>query len=160
MADFESIKEKVLATAGKVANKSVGIAKVAGDKAKTVGHITKLKTEIALEKDSAKKNYVEIGRKYHEKHKHTPPDPEMKQAIEEINMSHETIAKKQREVEKLKKQLKDDYGDVAEEVKERAQDAVGVVAEKVEDVKHVVTDAAQDAVDKAQDIVDKVKGDE
>jgi len=155
MANFDSVKEKVVVAAGKV----VDIAKVAGDKAKTAGQITKLKAEIALERDSAKKNYAEIGRMYHEKNKHNP-DPDMKQAIQEVELSHETIAKKKREVEKLKKQLTDDYGDVVEDVKEKAEDVIGVVAEKAEDMKHVVTDAAQDAVDKAQNIVDKVKGDE
>jgi len=155
MANFDSVKEKVVVAAGKV----VDIAKVAGDKAKTAGQITKLKAEIALEKDSAKKNYAEVGRMYHEKNKHNP-DPDMKQAIQEIELSHETIAEKQRKVDKLKKQLMDDYGDIVDDVKERTEDMVAVVAEKAEDVKHVVTDAAQDAVDKAQDIVDKVKGDE
>lgn len=145
MANFESIKEKVLSTAGKVADKSVSIAKVAGDKAKTVGHITKLKTEIALEKDKAKKNYAEIGKLYHEKHKHNP-DPDMKQAVEEINLSHETIAQKTSEVEKLKKQLKDEFGEVVEDVKETA-----------EDVKDAAVEEAQDVVDKAQDIIDEVK---
>ena len=133
MANFESIKERVLATAGKVADKSVGIAKVAGDKAKILGRITKLKTEIAMEKDNAKKNFAEIGKLYHEKNKHNP-DPDMKQAIEEIDLSHEKIAKKKLEVEKLKKQLADDYDEVVEDVKEAAEDVVASVEEKVEAV--------------------------
>jgi len=141
MANFESVKEKVLATAGKVAEKSVSIAKVAGDKAKLVGRITKLKTEIAMEKDSAKKNYMEIGKKYHEQFRHDPA-PDMKQAIEEINLSHETISKKKLEVDLLKKQLKDDFDEVVDDVKEKAEDAHEAFQEAVtEEVKEVLEKA-------------------
>ena len=129
MANFEQIKEKVLATAGKVADKGVGLAKVAGDKAKLLGRITKLKTEIAMEKDSAKKNFAEIGKLYYEKHK-LNPDPDMAQAIEEVNLSLEKVLTKQKEVAELKKQLADDYEEFAEE----AEAAAKAAAETVEDV--------------------------
>jgi len=133
MANFESIKEKVLATAGKVADKSVCLAKAAGDKAKIAGRITKLKTEIAIERDSAKKNYIEIGKKYHEQFKHDPA-PEMKQAIEEINLSHETISKKRQEVDLLKKQLKDDFDEVMDDIKEKADEYQEAVTEEVKEI--------------------------
>jgi len=133
MANFEAIKEKVLETAGRVADKSVCLAKAAGDKAKLVGRITKLKTEIAMEKDSAKKNYIEIGKKYHEQYRHDPA-PEMKQAIEEINLSHETISKKKQEVDLLKKQLKDDFDEVVDDVKEKAADYQEAVTEEVKEI--------------------------
>jgi len=125
MASFESIKDKVLATAGKVADKSVSIAKVAGDKAKLVGKITKLKTEIAMEKDAAKKGYAEIGKLYYEKYKDNP-EPEMAQIIEEVTLSIAKVLSKQEEVAALKKELADDYG-------EQVDDAADVVVEIVEE---------------------------
>jgi len=115
--DFERIKEKALATAGRVADKSVGIAKVAGDKAKLMGKITKLKTEIAMEKDAMRKTYAEMGKLYYEEYKDAPA-PEMAQAIFEIKVTLESVAKKELQVAALKKELADDLGETVEEVSE------------------------------------------
>ena len=115
MANFESIKEKALATAGKVADKSVFFAKAAGEKAKILGRITKLKTEIAMEKDTIRKNFTEIGKMYYEKHRDNP-DPDMAQAVAEASVSIEAVAIKKVEVELLKKELLDaDLDEIAEE---------------------------------------------
>jgi len=133
MISFEEMKDKVLATAGKVADKSVGLAKVAGDKAKLVGRITKLKTEIAMEKDNARKNFAAIGRLYYEKYK-SNPDPDMAQAMEEISVSLEKIIIKERAVVDLKKELADDFGDVMDDAKDKAEDVVESVEEVIEDV--------------------------
>jgi len=114
MASFESIKEKALATAGRLAGKSVDIAKTAGEKAKLLGKITKLKTEIAMEKDTIRTNFIEIGKMYYEKHKDNP-DPEMAQAVMEAGVSLEAVAIKKVEVELLKKELMaDDLDEMAE----------------------------------------------
>lgn len=131
--DFTNFKEKVVETAGKVADRSVTFAKVAGDKAKLVGRITKLKAEITMEKDRTKKAYAEIGKLYYEKHRDNP-DPDMAQAVTEVSVAYESVAKKKEEVDALKKQLADDFGEVVEDVKEDVEDFVDVVAEKVEDV--------------------------
>jgi len=137
MANFEQIKEKVFATAGKVADKSVELAKVAGEKAKLVGRITKLKTEIAMEKDATRKNFTEIGKLYYEKFK-SNPDPDMAQAIAEIEVSLETVIQKQKEIGSLKKDLADDFGETVEEVvdavEDLAEDRVETEEEIIEDV--------------------------
>ena len=143
--DFESIKERTLATAGKVAGKSAAIARTAGEKAKLVGKITKLKTEIAMEKDGIRKNFIAIGKKYYEQHKHDP-HPDMAQAVTEVGVSFGVVNAKKAEVEALKKELADDWGD-----------AVGSVEGAVDDLKDVVTDAAGDVKDAVGDVVETVK---
>jgi len=146
--DFERIKEKALATAGRVADKSVEFAKVAGDKAKVAGKITKLKTEIAMEKDTLRKTYAEVGKLYHEKYKHAPA-PEMAQAISEINLALEKVAQKEKEVAALKYELTDSYEETVEAAKE-----------SVEDVVEQAKAAAEDMVEKAEDVVEEIKEDE
>ncbi|MCL2567851.1 MAG: hypothetical protein FWE12_00220 [Oscillospiraceae bacterium] len=126
--DFESFKEKALATAGKVADKSVALAKTAGEKAKVLGKITKLKTEIAMEKDTVRKNFAEIGKMYYEKHKDNP-DPDMAQAILESSASLEAVAAKQAEIELLKKDLADKYDAAAEKVDETIEDIIESVVD-------------------------------
>jgi len=134
MVSFESFKEKALATAGKVADKSVFFARTAGEKAKILGKITKLKTEIAMEKDTVRKSFVEIGKLYYEKHKDNPT-PEMTQAVEEITLSLQIVADKKLEVEALKKELVDDLGDmeVEEEVGKDTEDDVDQVMDDIVD---------------------------
>ena len=139
MASFENIKEIALAGAGKVADKTVALAKTAGEKAKIAGKITKLRTEIAMEKDTARKAYYEIGKLYLEKHGENP-DPEMAQAVAEASMALEAAATKLKEVERLKKQLIDD----AETVAECAEEAVRAVAKKVEDTVEEVVEKIEE----------------
>ena len=120
MISFEDFKEKALATAGKVADRSVSLAKTAGEKAKILGKITKLKTEIAMEKDTMRKTYVELGKMHYDKHRHNP-DPDMAQAVADISLSHETVAAKQAQVDALKKELSDNDETVVEEVEEAVE---------------------------------------
>ena len=141
MVSFENFKEKALATAGKVADRSVCLAKAAGDKAKLVGRITKLRTEIAMEKDTARKAYAEIGKLYYDKYRHSP-DPDMAQTVTEVSMALEAIEAKKKEIAALKKQMADDFDETVEEVEDTVDDVV-------EDVKDAV-----------EDVVDKVTGDE
>ena len=129
MVDFESIKEKALATAGKVAEKAVDLGKTAGEKAKVLGKITKLKTEIAMEKDAVRKNFAEIGKMYYEKHKDNP-DPDMAQAVLEASVSLEAVEAKKREVEALKKEL---TADEVDEIQEEDDVEVEIVVEKETD---------------------------
>lgn len=131
MGTLEDLRDKALATAGKVADKSVTLARAAGDKAKLLGRITKLKTEVAMERDLIKKSYVEIGRRYYEAHKHNP-DPDMAQVMTEISIALDAMDKKQQEVEKLKKQLSDDYGEIMEDIEETVEEVVEKVLESEE----------------------------
>lgn len=121
--DFGKVKEMAIETAGKVADKSVEFAKIAGEKAKLAGQITKLKAEIVMEKDTAKKSFAEIGRLYYEKHK-DDPSPDMAQAVMEIRVALEAIAKKQEEVDGLKKEFADNFDDVLEDIDEKVQEIV------------------------------------
>jgi len=133
MVNFDKMKEKALATAGKMADKSVGFAKAAGDKAKIVGKITKLRTEIAMEKDTVRKSFTDIGKLYYEKNK-ANPDPEMEQVVEEVTTSLASAQEKQKEIEALKKELADDFGEAMEEVKDRFEDLKEEAAEVVEEI--------------------------
>jgi len=114
MVDFESIKERALATVGRVAEKSVDIAKAAGEKAKLAGRITKLKTEIAMEKDTLRKTFAELGKMYYEKHKDNPTH-EMAQAVADAGLSLEILEAKQAEVDALKKELIDDIDEILDD---------------------------------------------
>ncbi|MCL2843770.1 MAG: hypothetical protein FWE28_10020 [Oscillospiraceae bacterium] len=138
--DFDRFKEKALATAGRVADKSVGIARAAGDKAKLVGRITKLKTEIAMEKDSVRKTFADIGKLYYEKYRENP-DPDMAQAVAEATLSLDVIEAKKKDVDALKKELADDFGEAADDVKDKATDLKDDIDEVVEEVvEHVKGD--------------------
>ena len=121
--DFEKVKVKAVETASKVADRSVEFAKIAGEKAKLAGKITKLKAEIVMEKDTAKKSFAEIGRIYYEKHRDNP-DADMAQGVTEITVALEVIAKKQEEVDALKKELADNFDDIIEDVEEKVQEIV------------------------------------
>jgi len=151
MANFDNIKEIALDSAGKVADKTVSIAKTVGEKAKLAGKITKLRTEIAVEKDTARKAYYEIGKLYFEKHgKH--PDPEMAQAVAEVGVALEKAAAKLEEVGRLKKQLVAAGG--TETVEEAVEDAVKVVAKKVEETVDEVTDTVKEVAEEIEDKID------
>ena len=139
MANFENIKEKALATAGKVADKSVEIAKTAGEKAKVVGRIAKLRTEVAMEKDAARKTFIEIGKLYYEKHKDHPA-PDMAQAVTEATVALEAVEAKTAEILALKKELTDNFGEIVEDVKDKAEDVKDDVDEVIEKVAESVCD--------------------
>ena len=154
--DFDRIKEKVLATAGRGLDKSVELCKVASDKAKLMGRITKLKTEIAMEKDTLRKSYAELGKLYHETHKDKPAAG-LKQAVSEISLGLETVACKEAEVKALKQELADNFDEVVEDVKEKAEDASEKVKDVAEDVVEKAKDAVKDAAEKVKDTAEKVE---
>ena len=137
MASFEDIKEKALATAGKVADKSVEIARTASEKAKVVGRIAKLRTEVAMEKDNARKTFIKIGELYYEKHK-DHPDPDMAQAVAEITVALGAVTAKTAEIAALKKELTDDFGEVKEDVENKAEDVKDDIDEVIEEIAEAV----------------------
>ena len=137
MASFEDIRERALATAGKVADKSVEIAKTAGEKAKVVGKIAKLRTEVAMEKDNARKTLVKIGELYYEKHKDNP-DPDMAQAVAEITVALGAVTAKTAEIAALKKELTDDFGVAAEDVADKMDDVKDDVDEVIEEIAEAI----------------------
>lgn len=117
MLSFDELKDKVLATAGTVADKSVEMAKAAGDKAKIVAKITRLNTELAAEKETLRRTYQEMGKLYYEQHR-TSPEESMAQAVADVEYSLEKLEMKRQQVSDLKTELKstgEDYMDFEDE---------------------------------------------
>lgn len=118
MADFNNIKDKLLAKLGqaaeatkdianKVADGAKDVADKAADTAKTGSRIAKLNIEIATERDNMKKTYLEIGKLYYDTHK---DDPEgfFIQLCDEVTLAERNIAEKEAEIAELKESLKAD----------------------------------------------------
>lgn len=106
MINFDEFKDAVVNTAGNIADKSAQLAKTLADKTVVLGKITKLKTEITMEKDSIRKTFTELGKKYYETHRDAP-EPEMVQACGDVTGSLAVIKLKRQEIETLKKELDD-----------------------------------------------------
>jgi len=104
MFKFDELKDKVLATAGSVADKSVEMAKMAGDKAKVIAKLTRLNTELAKEKETLRRTYTEMGKIYYEQHKNSP-DESMIQAVADVEHSLQKMEVKRQEIETLKSEL-------------------------------------------------------
>jgi hypothetical protein len=115
MANFEDLKEKAKATIGAIADVSVELYKVAGEKAKVLTRITKLSADIAREKGVVRRLYSEIGAKYYEARKDAP-DAEFAQAVEEVTAALDRIADRQNEISILKS-----AGDISEAEYEAAE---------------------------------------
>ena len=154
--DFDRIKEKVLATAGRGLDKSAEFCKTAGDKAKMVARLAKLRTEVAMGKDSLYKSFAELGKLYYESHKDKPAVGLM-QAVAEVKLAAELVAAKEAEVAALKKVLADDIGEVVEDVKEKAEKAKDVAEDAAVKVKDTAKTASKKAKDTAKDASKKVK---
>ena len=98
MADFRSVASRL---ADRAAGRAKGIASLAARKTKNVSRIAKLNVDIAAERDTIKRNYLEIGKLYYETHRE---DPEgfFLQLCQEIDVSRETIARMENEILRLK----------------------------------------------------------
>ena len=157
MADFASIKTKLLSSLDKAVSKTVDFAgkaaestrdaaeKAAGatrdfaekaaDKAKAGARIAKLNVEISAEKDNMKKTFIEIGKLYYETYKDAP-EGFFIQLCEEIALAEQNIDEKQAEIEDLKSNDDDDSIEVEfEEIKEEeccCEEAEEVAEENVE----------------------------
>lgn len=116
--DINELKQKMLAKLGEVtdatkdiaekaADATKDIAGKAADKAKAGGRIAKLSMEIASEKESMKKTYLEIGKLYYDTHK-DDPDGFFIQLCEEISIAEQAIADKEAEIAALKEGCDDD----------------------------------------------------
>lgn len=159
--DFGELKNKVLSAfgqasdatkdfAGKAADATKDFAGKAADKAKAGGRIAKLNIEVAQEKESMKKTFVEIGKLYYDTHK-DDPDGFFIQLCEEVAMAEKAIAEKEAEIAELKEgfSAKDDP-DIDVEFEEVVADAEAAAEEAVEDVAEAVEAAAEDVADDAE----------
>lgn len=104
MSNFDELKQKAKDTMETIADKSVELYKIAEEKTKIIAKITKLSTEIALEKGNVRKLYREIGKRYYELH-NASPEEELAQTCAEVKNALECIVAKQKEVGELKNAL-------------------------------------------------------
>lgn len=101
MANFDEFKQKAKDTMESIADRSVELYKIAEEKTKLFAKITKLSTEIALEKGTVRKLHREIGKKYYELHK-SAPEEALAQSCAEVTAALDCISAKQKEIEELK----------------------------------------------------------
>ena len=101
MAGFDELKQKAKDAAEAIADKSVEIARAAGEKTRTLAKTAKLNAEISKEKSNLKRYYAELGSIYYTFFKDSP-DEHLEQICEEITNSLEIIESKQDELNALK----------------------------------------------------------
>ena len=106
MTNCEDFKKKAGETAGYVADKSVELAKCAVEKTRILGQMAAARTDLALERENLKKARVELGRAYYKKFGQDPKD-EMAETCAQVEAALKRIARRKRELAKLKEQLKE-----------------------------------------------------
>ena len=175
MADFNSIKDKILSgldkaidktvdfagkaadevrdAAAKTAGKTRDMAEKAADKAKVGARIAKLNIEISSEKENMKKTYLEIGKLYYDTHKDAP-EGFFIQLCEEIALAEQNIAEKEAEIESLKAQdddsIKVEFEEIIDEepeAEEKAEEVIETVGEVVEEVIETVEEKIEDVLE-------------
>lgn len=133
MLNFDELKDKVLATAGTVAEKTAEFAKAAADKTVVLGKLTKLNTELAKERDTLRRTYAEIGRMYYEKHK-DDAEEELQQAVADAEQSLKLLDAKKKQVDALKAELSESGVDYSDYENYEAEGDVTVTVETEEAV--------------------------
>ena len=101
MATFDEIKKKALDAADVIADVSVDLYKKAEAKTKELARMAKLQADMASDRTSVKKLYMEIGKTYYETHKLFPAE-EFEQSCTEITALFDHIAESQAELEEIK----------------------------------------------------------
>lgn len=173
MADFSSLKDKLLVKLGQAAEATKDIAEKAADatkdmaekaaeKAKAGGRIAKLSMEIATEKDNMKKTYIEIGKLYYDTHK---DDPEgfFIQLCEEIALAEKNIADKEAEIAELKAGEDDDsieveFEEIVAEDEAAAEECTCCCGceDKVEEAVEAVEEIIEEVAEKVEDVVEEI----
>ena len=174
--DFSEMKNKFLAAlgqasdatrdfAGKAADTTRDLAGKAADKAKAGGRIAKLNIEVAQEKDTLKKAYVEIGKLYYDTHKDNP-EGFFIQLCEEVALAEKSIADKEAEIAELKAgfsgkadpDIDVEFEEVVAEGEAAAETAVEEAAEAVEEAVEAAVEEAEEAVETTvEDVVEAVE---
>ncbi len=113
MSKFENLKDKALAALGTIIDKSSDIYENAEEKAKYLAKTTKLKAEIAKDNSDLKKLYADLGSLYYCINKDNP-DEALSQLCGEIKVLLDKIELKQRELDELSEQVKDNEVDITE----------------------------------------------
>ena len=169
MADFNNIKDKLMAKLGqaaeatkdianKVADGAKDVADKAADTAKAGSRIAKLNIEIATERDNMKKTYLEIGKLYYDTHK-DEPEGFFIQLCDEVTLAEKNIAEKEAEIAQLKEAMKADKDDDSIEVEfeeiveqeETAAECECYCCEKAEEVVEEAAEAVEEVVKTDED---------
>ena len=133
MANFDDLKQTLLAKLGTVADKTKDVAanasvqakELAGkaaDKAVEVKRMAKLNIELSTAKESLKKTYTELGKLCYT-NRGADPEGSMEQLFQEISLTLDTIAAKEEELAVLK------AGAAEPDVEVEVEDYEAVVAE-------------------------------
>jgi len=107
MAKYDNFKKKAKETFETIADVSVDAYKVAEEKAKILAKKTKLRAGIVNDKATIRRLSVELGTKYFNLFKDSPA-PEFEQLCIEIGSAHGRIADKEKQIEELKNNSKQD----------------------------------------------------
>ena len=160
MADFNEVKQKAGATAGYLAEKSVGFAKNTASRAKSLRQIVKHKASISSEKENMKKNFIQLGRKYYELFG-AEPDERLQQLCELIAIDESKIKEHEASIAEIRVDMK--RGPVQKEkteekemiidLTETAEEAAETAEEKAEEIKDTVKDAAEETAEKIEESV-------
>lgn len=114
MGTFDDLKKKALEAADTLADISVDLYKKAETKTKELARTAKLQSDIASDKTSIKKLYMQIGKTYYETHKLFPAE-EFEQNCTEITTLFERIEARQAELDSMRaKNEADDDDDIAD----------------------------------------------
>lgn len=144
MADFNDIKKLAMEKATEIAEKTKVAAKTAVDITKTAAKTTKLKAEIAGERDAIKKNFTALGEMFYKANMEEPPEG-YEQIFAEITVSYGVIQSKETEIDMLNNS------------EESGKEIIENVKDKVGEVYVTVKDKVSDMYD---DIKDKVNGED
>ena len=101
MGTFDDLKTKALEAVDVIADVSVDLYKKAEAKTKELARSAKLQADIASDRTSIKRLYMQIGRTYYETHKMFPAE-EFEQNVTEITALFDRIAERQAELEELR----------------------------------------------------------
>jgi hypothetical protein len=106
MPKFDEIKQKVGETAEQVAGAAVQFAKFASEKAIIGAKFTRLNASILGEKETIRRAYGQIGKKYVELFGDTPAE-ELLASVETVKQAQQRIEVLKEEIENLKKESPD-----------------------------------------------------
>ena len=126
MSNFDEFKQRTEETAEHIAAKSIELARSAAEKTKLIGRISKLNADIITEKETLRRAYIDLGKKYY---KYFRDDPEeiLDEDCRKIASSIAVITECRSEIEDCKAAIRGDKDDdvtveIYEEAPEKNED--------------------------------------
>jgi len=130
--DFEELKRAAAEKLNGLADKTKEFYKTAADITVTTAKITKLKAELAADRNALKKDFALLGEKFYEEFCENAPEG-YEQMFSDITVSLGVIQSKADEIDAL--QNSEESGkDIYEDVKSKVNTAYDIVKDKVYDV--------------------------